>query len=140
VPRWMKWSLFTTCCCCLGASIWFFRSRSSDSSLASGMARGDDSGKTAASPAASDPPRPKLPETSPPLGLPIVNWGHRDFFPVIRKPVYVSAAAGDTLLLDTEPVLGVVVGTQARAYSTNQLNDHEMVIDEIAGVPVLVTY
>ena len=87
-----------------------------------------------------DPARPKLPETPPPPGLPIVDWGHRDLFPIIRNPVHISAAEGDRLLLNTEPVLGVVIGKEARAYSTNQLNQHEMVIDEIAGVPVLVTY
>jgi hypothetical protein len=37
-------------------------------------------------------------------------------------------------------VLGVVVKGRARAYSTNQLNFHEIVIDELAGVPILVTY
>jgi hypothetical protein len=87
-----------------------------------------------------DPPRPKLPETDPPPGLPVIGWGHRDLFPVMRSPRYVNATVGDTLLMDTEPVLGVVIGSETRAYSTNQLNKHEMVIDEIAGVPVLVTY
>ena len=87
-----------------------------------------------------DPARPKLPETEPPPDLPIMPWGHRDLFPVIRNPWYVSARVGDTLLLDNEPVLGLVIGNQARAYSTNQLNEHEMVIDEISGTPVLVSY
>src|SRR5689334_2337061 len=52
---------------------------------------------------------PKLSETSPPTGLSITAWGPRDSFPVIRKPWYVSAAQGDTLLALDEPVLGVVV-------------------------------
>ena len=86
------------------------------------------------------PPPPKLPETDPPAGFPIQAWGPRDFFPVIRNPWYVSVQQGDSLLAGDEPVLGVVVGGQARAYSTNQLNDHEMVLDDIAGTPVLVSY
>jgi hypothetical protein len=83
---------------------------------------------------------PKLPETRPPPGLGINPWGPRDAFPVIRKPSYVSAAQGDALLGLDEPVLGLAIGTEARAYSTNQLNEHEMVVDEVGGTPVLVTY
>jgi hypothetical protein len=79
-------------------------------------------------------------ETEVPRGLPIVPWGKRHHFPEIRKPWYVSAQQKDAAPGEEEPVLGLVVGKQARAYSTNQLNDHEIVIDEIAGVPVLVTY
>jgi hypothetical protein len=37
-------------------------------------------------------------------------------------------------------VLGLVLDGVARAYPTNQLNDHEMVVDDIGGTPVLVTY
>src|SRR5438309_2333281 len=83
---------------------------------------------------------PRLPETEPPAGLPIVLWGKRDHFPVIRKPQYLTAKQGDRALAPDEPVLGLVIGNEARAYSTNQLNEHEMVIDTIAAKPVLVTY
>src|SRR5438309_1309451 len=75
----------------------------------------------------SDQEPEKLPETPPP-GLPILAWGARDSFRVIRKPWYVSARQGDTMLADDEPVLGLVIGSEARAYSTNQLNEHEMVL------------
>ena len=141
-----RWCLVTACFFCLAAVVLFLRSRPSDPSLEVGPPPSEKSQNISASdPAANtgqptDPWLPKLPETSPPHGLPIIAWGHRDLFPVIRKPAYVDAATGDTLLLETEPVLGVVVGDEARAYSTNQLNRHEMVIDEIAGVSVLVTY
>jgi hypothetical protein len=80
------------------------------------------------------------PETEVPQGLPIVPWGKRHHFPEIRKPWYVPAQENASAPGEDEPVLGLVLGKQARAFSTNQLNDHEMVIDEIAGVPVLVTY
>jgi hypothetical protein len=59
---------------------------------------------------------------------------------VIRRPQYLTAEQGDRALARDEPVLGLVIGKEARAYSTNQLNDHEMVIDEVDGKPVLVTY
>jgi hypothetical protein len=88
----------------------------------------------------SAPAPPSLPETAPPPELPIVSWGPRDSFPVIRKPWFVSARQGDTALANDEPVLGIVLDGEARAYSTNQLNRHEMVIDQIGDTPVLVTY
>jgi len=83
---------------------------------------------------------PRLPETQPPAGLPIIAWGKRDHFPVIRRPQYLTAEQGDRALARDEPVLGLVIGDEVRAYSTNQLNDHEMVLDTIAGTPVLVSY
>jgi hypothetical protein len=86
------------------------------------------------------PEPPTLPETAPPPELPIVAWALRDSFPVIRKPWFVSARQGDTALAEDEPVLGVLLDGEARAYSTNQLNRHEMVIDQIGDTPILVTY
>jgi hypothetical protein len=83
---------------------------------------------------------PPLAETDPPAGLPINPWGRRDHFPVIRQPWFLTAKQGDTALAPDESIIGLVVGNEARAYSTNQLNHHEMVIDEIAGTPILVTY
>jgi hypothetical protein len=88
----------------------------------------------------ADSSLPKLSETSPPPGLPIVPWGKRDHFPVIRRPEYWTVKQAEGALAYDEPVLGVVIGSEARAYSTNQLNEHEMVIDTLADTPVLVTY
>jgi hypothetical protein len=85
-------------------------------------------------------PEERLPETSPPPGLPITALGPRDLFPIIREPRYVSASDGDKLLAPWEPVLGLCVGLETRAYSTNQLNKHKMVLDVVGGTPVLVTY
>jgi len=86
---------------------------------------------------ANDVPDPKA---DVPPGLPIVAWGNRHHFPEIRNPWYVRADDEAHAPADDDPVLGVVIKGQARAYSTNQLNDHEMVIDELSGVPILVTY
>jgi hypothetical protein len=87
-----------------------------------------------------DRPDRKSEREEPPPGLPIVALWPRDHFPIIRQPAYVDAKEGDRLLAPDEPVLGLVLGGQARAWSTNQLNKHEMVIDEIAGTPILATY
>ena len=81
-----------------------------------------------------------LPETPPPPGLPILAARPRDTFRVIRKPWLLSANQGDIMLVADEPVLGLVIHGDARAYSTNQLNDHEMVLDDVGGTPVLVSY
>jgi len=80
------------------------------------------------------------PETEVPEGLPIVPFGKRHHFPEIRQPWYVTSKDADNTPGEVEPVLGLVVGKEARAFSTNQLNEHEMVIDKVGGVPVLVTY
>lgn len=96
--------------------------------------------KTAEAESSLDSPLPRLPETEPPPGLPILPWGRRDHKAVIRQPKFLTAEQGDGALARDEPVLGLVIGGEARAYSTNQLNDHEMVVDTLAGAPVLVTY
>ena len=84
--------------------------------------------------------QPKLPENDPPEGLSITKSGQRDHFPVLRKPWLVESRLGDTMLAPDEPVLGIALGNEAHAYSTNQLNAHEMVVDEIGSTPILVTY
>jgi hypothetical protein len=83
---------------------------------------------------------PALPETDPPPGLPIIPWGKRDHFRAITRPQFVNATSGDTSLAPDENVLGLVVDNDIRAYSTNQLNEYEMVLDVVGGIPVLVTY
>jgi hypothetical protein len=92
-----------------------------------------------AGPPAEAPP-PAQPRADGLEGLPIVRWGDRHHFPEIRNPWYVAPDQKEHVPGEDEPVLGLVVGKQARAYSTNQLNEHEMVIDEVGGVPILVTY
>ncbi len=81
-----------------------------------------------------------LPETKPPPGLDLITWGKRDCFPMIRRPKFLTAAQSDAALAKDEPVLGLVLGSDVRAYSTNQLNSHELVLDELGGIPVLVSY
>ncbi len=43
-------------------------------------------------------------------------------------------------LADTEPVIGLIINGQARAYPLRILTWHEIVNDELGGVPVTVTY
>jgi hypothetical protein len=64
----------------------------------------------------------------------------RDFFRVIVRPKYITAAQASYAMSDEEIVLGLEVGGQPRAYPINYLNDHEMVREEIDGLPLLVTW
>jgi hypothetical protein len=63
----------------------------------------------------------------------------RDSIPSIDKPTF--EAASTTRSLDKrEPVLGVVGEHEQRAYSTWQLDRHEIVNDTFEGRPIAVTW
>ncbi|GIU99144.1 MAG: hypothetical protein KatS3mg014_0760 [Actinomycetota bacterium] len=58
--------------------------------------------------------------------------------PAIDEPRTVSVRA--TVLPPTEPVLSVEIGGASRAYPIRYLLFHEIVNDELGGVPLAVTY
>ena len=62
----------------------------------------------------------------------------RDGIPSIDEPRFVPIA--EAALADQEAVVGLVLGGEARAYPLQVLMWHEIVNDEIAGVPVAVTW
>jgi len=57
-------------------------------------------------------------------------------------PIYNPsfASAQDAPMTDSELVMGVAIDGQARAYPVNVLRFREMVNDELAGWPILVTW
>ena len=57
-------------------------------------------------------------------------------------PIYdpVFAPAEEALIEETELVMGVAIDGQAKAYPVNVLRFREMVNDELAGWPILVTW
>jgi len=63
----------------------------------------------------------------------------RDGIPALTNPKYVPAEKAD-YLREEEQVLGVFLGGVARAYPTRILSWHEVVNDEFAGEPVLVSW
>lgn len=75
-----------------------------------------------------------LPESTPELRSRLL-----DAIPPIDDPVYEDVTGGDWLVAD-DLVLGYVAGDQAWAYPLRILNFHEIVNDEIDGIPVLVSY
>lgn len=63
----------------------------------------------------------------------------RDGIPSIQNPVFEFVSGHDDLP-DNEPVVGLTIDGDARAYPLRILTWHEIVNDEISGVPVAVTY
>ena len=63
----------------------------------------------------------------------------KDGIPSIDNPVF-AAVADVKDIADTEPVVGVTIGDDVRAYPLRILMWHEIVNDVIGGVPVAVTF
>jgi hypothetical protein len=64
----------------------------------------------------------------------------RDGIPSIDQPKFVDYADANLWLMDTEPVIALEIDNHARAYPLQILMWHEIVNDELGGIPVLVTY
>ena len=63
----------------------------------------------------------------------------RDGIPSIDKPRFVSANAAK-FMKPKDRVIGITVNGESRAYPINILNWHEIVNDNIKGIPLSVTY
>jgi hypothetical protein len=70
--------------------------------------------------------------------IPFVPLLPRDAIAPVYEPEFVSAE--DSPLLDDELIMGVVIEGEAKAYSVTVLRFREMVNDELAGWPILVTW
>lgn len=64
----------------------------------------------------------------------------RDGIPAIDSPTFVSPDDANDWLRDEEPVIALNVNGDFRAYPLQILTWHEIVNDEIGGVPVAVTF
>ncbi len=64
----------------------------------------------------------------------------RDGIPAIDRPKFVSITEARAWLREREPVIALEVEGEARAYPLQILIWHEIVNDEIGGVPVAVTF
>ncbi len=60
--------------------------------------------------------------------------------PAIDDPSLLSGAAANAQMSPGEPVLGIVLDGEARAYSLWQLDAHEIVNDEIKGTAIAATW
>jgi len=61
-------------------------------------------------------------------------------FPKIDRPKYVGRQEAMKMFFGKEPVIAVSLNGQAKAISLNMLTTHEMVNDDLGGVPILATY
>jgi|SRR5579884_463087 hypothetical protein len=75
-----------------------------------------------------------------PLGEIQAGGPPRDGIPALNFPAFVPAEAADRLLRPSDFVLGIAMDGQAKAYPVRILNWHELVNDDIAGHPVLVSW
>ncbi len=64
----------------------------------------------------------------------------RDAIPAIDEPEFESADQAALRMADDELVIGLVGGREQRAYSTWQLDVHEIVNDDFEGQPIAVTW
>ena len=74
------------------------------------------------------------------LNLEIVTILGKDGIPAILDPQLISASQAADQMVGSERVLGVSIEGDHRAYPLNQLSRHEIVNDEVGGVPVAVTW
>ncbi|MDA0369614.1 MAG: DUF3179 domain-containing protein [Proteobacteria bacterium] len=68
----------------------------------------------------------------------VTDGPRRDDIPPIHEPKFVAVAEAD--IGPQEPVIGIVINGDARAYPLRILLWHEIVNDVVGGVPVLVSY
>ncbi len=64
----------------------------------------------------------------------------RDAIPAIDEPEFESADQAALRMADDELVIGLVGEREQRAYSTWQLDVHEIVNDDFEGQPIAVTW
>jgi len=62
----------------------------------------------------------------------------RDAIRPIYEPEFTNAAGVDWP--DSTDVIGVEINGEAKAYPVDHLNGRELVVDEIDGVPILVSW
>ncbi len=74
------------------------------------------------------------------LNLEIITILGKDGIPAILDPQFISGAEAAAQMVGSERVLGVSINGDHRAYPLNQLSRHEIVNDEVGGVPVAVTW
>ena len=64
----------------------------------------------------------------------------KDAIPAIVAPEFLGAGEAQLQYSPDEQVLGLSINGDNRAYSMPMLSRHEIVNDEVGGVPVAVTW
>ena len=63
-----------------------------------------------------------------------------DAIPAISEPTFVSGEEADRQMQTDEPVLGLAIAGDTRAYSLWQLDAHEIVNDSVGGRAIAATW
>lgn len=73
------------------------------------------------------------------IGIPVVE---PDAFPVFDHPAMLPAARAEAagIVLDSDMVIGVARGREAKAYPITIMGVHELGNDTIDGLPIAVTW
>ncbi len=72
--------------------------------------------------------------------LDIVTVLSKDAIPAIRSPEFVDAAGAEEWMNADEPIIGVEIDGDARAYPVAMLSRHEIVNDTVGGAPIAATW
>ena len=72
--------------------------------------------------------------------LRVVTVTGKDSIPAIRSPEFVSADDAESWMEPDEPVIGIEIDGDARAYPTAMLSRHEIVNDTVGGASIAVTW
>ena len=75
-----------------------------------------------------------------PLNEIISGGPRRDGIPPIDNPKFLEVADPPDYMVDDEPVISLELNGEAKAYPLTILMSHEIVNDDVGGVPVSVTY
>lgn len=90
--------------------------------------------------ASTDWPNTDFTKHSVPLNEIVSGGPPKDGIPPIDDPEFESLTEAADRIAPNEPVIGLVVNGQAKAYPLSVLMWHEIVNDVVGGVPVSVTY
>lgn len=72
--------------------------------------------------------------------LDVVTVLAKDAIPAIRSPEFVDAAGAEAWMNADEPIIGVEIDGDARAYPVAMLSRHEIVNDTVGGAPIAATW
>lgn len=72
--------------------------------------------------------------------LDVVTVLAKDAIPAIRSPEFVDATGAEAWMNADEPIIGVELDGDARAYPVAMLSRHEIVNDTVGGVPIAATW
>ena len=80
-----------------------------------------------------------LPKPTEEIGVQVVP---RDAFPVFDHPEFVTAktAESEGYVNDRDPVIGVIILGEAKAYPVSTMGIHELGNDSLGGVPIAVSW